>query len=74
MPTFAGFSQVLAVQELSLNEDDFCGIKASAEPRQICRVAAKIALPQKLFQRWTLSQGRPGALVAGWDRAGLTAQ
>ena len=49
MPTFAGFSQVLAVQELSLNEDDFCGIKASAEPRQICRVAAKIALPQKFL-------------------------
>jgi len=49
MPTFAGFSQVLAVQELSLNEGDFCGIKAGAKPRQICRVAAKIALPQKFL-------------------------
>jgi len=49
MPTFAGFSQVLAVQELSLNEGDFCSIKASSKPRQICRVAAKIALPQKFL-------------------------
>jgi hypothetical protein len=73
MPTFAGLSQVLAVQELSLNVGDFCRIKASAKPRQICRVAAKIALPhgdRKVFQLWTLAMDRPDALVgrlgSGW--------
>ena len=76
MPTFAELLQVLAVQELSLNDGDFCPIKASAKPRQICRVAAKIALPhgdRKFFNfglwRWIVLT----LWWAGWDRADLTA-
>lgn len=75
MPTFLGLSDVLAMQPLNHKERRLSAPKLAARPRQICRVAAKIALwhgGMKLLPLSVLAVYRPcsfrGQLQSGKPR------